>query len=69
MASGSSSCAVAAACHHLGLVDSDITLAMPGGELAIRLDAAGHLWMSGPVEEVATIIPSQDLLDRLAALA
>jgi diaminopimelate epimerase len=67
-ASGSSACAVAAACHRLGLVDSDVTACMPGGALQIRVDAHGAVWMRGPVEEVATISLSPDLIDRLRAL-
>lgn len=35
-ASGSSACAVVAACQRLGLVDDRVTASMPGGELFIR---------------------------------
>ena len=67
-ASGSSSCAVVAAAHHLGLVDDAVTARMPGGELFIRIDDRGHLWLRGPVEEVARITLSEDLIARLQAL-
>jgi diaminopimelate epimerase len=67
-ASGSSSCAVVAAAHHLGLVDSEVGARMPGGELAIRIDAREHLWLTGPVEEVARITVAPDLIARLQAL-
>jgi len=36
LASGTSSCAVAAAAHRKGLVDRDVSVSMPGGELAQR---------------------------------
>ena len=67
-ASGSSACAVAAAAHHLGRVEHDVTARMPGGELRIRIDPAGTLWLSGPVEEVASITLSPELIARLQAL-
>lgn len=69
-ASGSSSCAVVAACRRMGLIDSeiDVTASMPGGDLHIRIDPRGSLSMSGPVEEVARITLSPDLIARLQAL-
>ena len=67
-ASGSSACAVVAACHRLGLVDEDVTAAMPGGELHIRIDDRGRLFLNGPVEEVAHITLSSELIARLRAL-
>lgn len=68
LASGSSSCAVVAAAHRLGYVDADVTAHMPGGELTVRVDAHGNLWQTGPVQEVATIALSQDLIQQLQAL-
>jgi diaminopimelate epimerase len=67
LASGSSSCAVAAACHRLGLVDRDVTIAMEGGELAIRVQENGEITMEGPVEETFRGEFSAELLARLAA--
>jgi diaminopimelate epimerase len=67
-ASGSSACAVTAAFQRLGGVGSEVMAAMPGGELQIRTDERGHLWMRGPVEEVATIVLSKELIARLQAL-
>jgi diaminopimelate epimerase len=67
-ASGSSSCAVVAACRRLGMVDDDVTAHMPGGELRIRIDAEGRLWLRGPVEEIAQITLSPELIARLQAL-
>jgi diaminopimelate epimerase len=67
-ASGSSSCAVVAACRRLGMVDDDVTAHMPGGELRIRVDAEGRLWLRGPVEEIAEVTLSPELIARLQAL-
>jgi diaminopimelate epimerase len=67
-ASGSSSCAAVAAAHRAGLVDREVSVHMPGGKLHIRIDPSGSLWLRGPVEEVATITPSADLIRRLQAL-
>ena len=65
-ASGSSSCAVAAAGRRLGLLDNRVTVVMPGGTLAIGVDAAWRLTMTGPAVEVATGVLASDLLRRLA---
>ena len=69
-ASGSSACAVVAACRRLDLVDgqTDVTASMPGGQLQVRVDEQGRFQMSGPVEEVAYITLSPDLIARLQAL-
>jgi diaminopimelate epimerase len=72
LASGSSASAVVAAFNQLGAIDGDVdvTAAMPGGDLRIRVDTSdqGRIWMRGPVEEVARISLSRDLIDRLNAL-
>ncbi len=68
LASGSSACAVVAACGRLGLVGDDVTVAMPGGELHVRVDSRGHLWLRGPAEEVGTFLLSPELEARLRAL-
>jgi len=67
LASGSSSCAVVAACHRKGLVDRDVTVTMPGGQLQIGLADDGEIRMRGPVEEICTGDLSPDLLRRLGA--
>jgi diaminopimelate epimerase len=69
LASGSSSSAVVAAVHRLGLTDGTVTVQSPGGELGIRIDEKGEIWLTGPVEEVCSGDLSQDLLDRLEGLA
>ncbi len=65
LASGSSSCAVAAALHRLDLVDSQVTITMPGGQLTIRIDASGDIWMRGPVEEICAGEFSPELVGRV----
>jgi len=52
LASGTSASAVAAACMRAGLVDDQVTVLMPGGELSVRRDAAGHLVQAGPARRV-----------------
>ncbi len=69
LASGSSSCAVAAACHRRGLVDAEVTIHMPGGDLKIEIADDGEIQMTGPVEEVCRGQFSPEFLARLAALA
>jgi diaminopimelate epimerase len=67
-ASGSSSCAAVAAAHRAGFVGGEVTARMPGGELFIRIDPDGRIWLRGPVEEVATIRLSSEMIQRLQAL-
>ncbi len=69
LASGSSSCAVAVACHHMALVDPEVVVEMPGGELPIRIALDEHVWMRGPAEEVGTVTLSDEMLARLSQLA
>lgn len=69
LASGTSACAVAAACQYRGWVGPSVVVEMPGGELAVRSDERGHLWLRGAVEEVGQVLLSPDFLARLRALA
>ena len=59
-ASGSSSCAAASAAVRLGLVQSPVTVTMPGGTLRVEVTKDFQLTMKGPVAEVArgTLSPS-----------
>jgi len=68
LASGSSSCAAAAATHRLGLVDNDITVHMPGGELRIEIAPDGQIRMTGPVEGTFEGNFHPDLLKRISNL-
>lgn len=66
LASGTSACAAAAAAVRLGRCDRDVTVAMPGGELAIGVGAGFEVTMLGPVAKVAEGIVAEELL-RAAA--
>ena len=49
LACGSGACAAVAVLRRRAKLDADVRVALPGGELAIRWDGAGHpLWMAGP---------------------
>ena len=63
LASGSSACAVAAAVVRLGWCDEHVTVAMPGGELAIGVGAGYELTMVGPVGKVAEGSVAVELLE------
>ena len=65
LASGSSSCAVAAACFDQGLVDGQVTVHLEGGDLTIEVDRDLNLVMTGPVEEICTGTFSSEFRDRL----
>lgn len=66
LASGSSSCAAACAAHKLGLVDHDITVHMPGGELHIEIADDGEVFMTGPVEGTFEGAFHADLENRMS---
>jgi diaminopimelate epimerase len=67
LASGSSSCAVVAACLDRGLVDRDVTVRMEGGDLHIQVREDGEIEMEGPVEEICHGCFSHELRARLLA--
>jgi diaminopimelate epimerase len=67
LASGSSSCAVAAACHRAGLVDSDVRIVMPGGSLEVTIEDDGQIQLRGPVEEVFEGTFSPEFMHALSA--
>lgn len=69
LASGSSSCAVAAACRRLGLVTSKLTVRMDGGDLQITIGDDAQIVMDGPVEETFSGDFSPRLLNRLQSLS
>jgi diaminopimelate epimerase len=68
LASGTSACAVAAACHDRGLIGERVGIAMEGGRLEIEIGTDLDLVMTGPVEEVATGTLSPDLVSKLKAI-
>ena len=65
LASGSSSCAVAAACVKSGLTDRKLRMLMPGGHLDINIGEDWAITMRGEVEEVFSGMLSDDLLYKL----
>ncbi len=65
LASGSSSCAVAAACVRTGRTDRDLTVAMPGGSLGILVGSDWAIRMRGPVSEICLGTFAGDLLNDL----
>ena len=64
LASGSSSCAAAAAARRLGLVDDQVTVHMPGGVLQVTF-AGGSAHLEGPVEKVMEGTFADDLVARI----
>jgi diaminopimelate epimerase len=61
LASGSSSSAAAAVSRKLGLVDSSITVHMPGGKLGIEIGTNFAIRMTGPVVKVAEGNVAEDM--------
>jgi diaminopimelate epimerase len=68
LASGTSACAVAAACFDRGFVDGAVTVVMEGGQLEVEVGPDLALIMTGPVEEVYEGTLSQDLRQRLVEM-
>ncbi len=65
LASGSSSCAVAAIVVKRGLTERKLTVKMPGGNLAIEIDENWEIRMTGEVREIANGFLSSELLTEL----
>ena len=55
LACGSGACAAAWAAHNAGLVDSPVTVAMPGGSAQVDLDG-DEVFLTGPTVRVAEVI-------------
>lgn len=68
LASGTSACAVAAACVDRGLAEGRVDVDMEGGVLEIEVSRDLDIVMKGPVEAVYTGEISPGLRERLAAL-
>ena len=68
LASGSSSCAAASAAYKLGLVDHQVTVHMPGGNLDIEIQPDESVYMTGRVNTIGTVILSQPFIDELELL-
>ncbi|MBN1655220.1 MAG: diaminopimelate epimerase [Deltaproteobacteria bacterium] len=65
LASGSSSCAAACAAHKLGIVDSSVSVHMPGGTLEIEIRPDGHVYQQGSVSSVAAGDLSEEFVRSL----
>ncbi len=63
LASGSSSCAVAAVMVKKGLTRTELSVKMPGGSLQIEIDDSWSIRMTGAVREIASGRLSRELLD------
>ena len=63
LASGSSSCASAAVAKRLGFCDSEITVHMPGGKIAVVVSDNFSVSMKGPVTRVAEGTISAEMFD------
>lgn len=65
LASGSSSCAVAAVMVKRGLTERKLTIKMPGGNLAIEINEDWEIRMTGEVREIANGFLSAELIADL----
>ncbi|MDA3883586.1 MAG: diaminopimelate epimerase [Bacteroidales bacterium] len=68
LASGSSSCAVACAMIKNNLVQRDVTITMPGGQLQISVDADWNIVMTGSVREIASGVLSDEMINNLSSI-
>ena len=68
LASGSSSCAVAAVMVKKGLTDRILSLKMPGGTLHIEIDEEWNIRMIGEVREIASGYLSDELIADVLCL-
>jgi diaminopimelate epimerase len=66
LASGSSSCAVAAVTVKKGLTQRYLTVKMPGGDLKIEADENWNMRMTGEVREIASGVLSRELVSELS---
>ncbi len=68
LASGSSSCAAAAAMHRLGQTEKEAAVHMPGGTLRIKIEENGSIYMTGSVSRIGSIILSDEFIAENLAL-
>lgn len=60
LASGTGACAAAAAAKRMGLVDENVTVKMPGGDLVVEIDESDHIYMTGYVEKVGNFTVAEN---------
>lgn len=65
LASGSSSCAVACTVVKRGLTERNLTIKMPGGNLAIEIDEDWEIRMTGEVREICSGALGAELIEDL----
>uniref|UniRef100_UPI0032163162 diaminopimelate epimerase n=1 Tax=uncultured Draconibacterium sp. TaxID=1573823 RepID=UPI0032163162 len=65
LASGSSSCAVACTVLKRGLTERNLTVKMPGGNLAIEIDEDWEIRMTGEVREICSGYLGDELMQDL----
>ena len=65
LASGSSSCGVAAAMVKNGLVDHRVTVKMPGGELKLEVADDWNITMTGPIRQVCEGVLNSEMIEDL----
>ncbi len=63
LASGSSSCGVAASMHKNGLVGNNVTVKMPGGNLILSIDEYYNITMTGAVREICRGVLSNEMIE------
>jgi len=68
LASGSSSCAAAAAAHKLGLVDDKVKVRMPGGNLFVEIGKDYQVHLTGEVKGVFEGCFSPDFQENLSKM-
>lgn len=66
LSSGSSACAVVAACVRLGLTDRAVQVRMPGGELRVTIADTWEVEQVGPAQEVMSGTIASELLVALS---
>ncbi len=66
LASGSSSCAAAAAVRGLGFTEEEVTVHMPGGALKVKADSDNQVYMTGSVCSVGRIALSEEFISENA---
>jgi diaminopimelate epimerase len=65
LASGSSSCAAASVAYKLGMVDDNVVVHMPGGNLEIEISQDSYVHMTGSVNRIGTFIVSDDFFEEI----
>ena len=65
LASGSSSCGVAATMVKNGFVDKNVTIIMPGGKLEISVSDSYDITMTGPIREICSGVFDSEMIEDL----